>query len=221
MEGLVFLFVVGAASLAVLVKRRSSPATGGSHGGQVVHTILTGALPASEYTILRDLALHIEGGTTHIDHIVVSRFGIFVIVTEDLAGSIFGSEQDSHWIRALQHYRSEFPNPLRQNRAYIRALQKLLGLHAGKFHSLVVFTGKVEFRTDMPLNVMQRDRLVAFFQVRTTPMLTAEAAAQAVRTIEASCVEPGEAKRGFSLPGSLRGAQPACGAAHTRVSSAR
>jgi hypothetical protein len=193
MKGVSFLIVLGAVLAAVLAKRKSSPAPKGSRGEQVVHAILRSALPASEYTILRDVTLRADDGAMQIDHLVVSRFGIFVIETKDLAGCIIGAERDGHWIQSLQHLRTEFPNPLWQNRAHIRALQALLGLNASKFHSLVVFTGKAEFRNPMPLNVMQRDRLVAFFQVRTTPSLTPEMTEQAVRTLESSRLEQGAA----------------------------
>jgi hypothetical protein len=66
-------------------------------------------------------------------------------------------------------------------------------LPASRFHSLVVFTGKAEFRTAMPLNVMQPDRLAAFIQVNVTPSLTPEAVQQAVQTIERNRPEPGAA----------------------------
>jgi len=199
MEGVVFLIVLGAAFAAVLAKRRSSPAMKGSRGEQVVHGILRNALPASEYTILRDVTLPVEDGTVQIDHIVVSRFGIFVIETRSVAGWIFGGESDSQWIQALQHCRFEFPNPLRQNRAHVLALQKQLGLHVSRFHSLVVFAGKAEFRTSMPLNVMLLDRLAAYIQARATPMLAPEAVEQAVRTLEASRLVPGAAASAWQV----------------------
>lgn len=193
MESTLFLIVLGVVLAAVLLTWTALPAHKGSRGERAVHGLLRQSLHPSEYAILRDVVLPFEGATTQIDHVVVSRFGIFVIETRHLAGWIFGSERDSHWTQSLGHFRMEFQNPLRQNQAHVRALQTLLGLRATKFHSLVVFSGKSEFRTAMPLNVLQLDRLVPFIEVRRTPLLTAEEADRALDLIESSRLEPGAA----------------------------
>ena len=49
-------------------------------------------LPSYEYKIFNDILLATESGTTQIDHIVVSRFGIFVIETKNYRGWITGNE---------------------------------------------------------------------------------------------------------------------------------
>ena len=43
-----------------------------------------------EYIILNDIMLPTQYGTTQIDHIVVSPYGIFVIETKNYKGWIFG-----------------------------------------------------------------------------------------------------------------------------------
>ena len=52
-------------------------------------------LPSYEYKIFNDILLATESGTTQIDHIVVSRFGIFVIETKSYRGWITGNENGS------------------------------------------------------------------------------------------------------------------------------
>lgn len=193
MESTVFLIVLGLVLAAFLAVWEASPARKGARGERAVHGLLRQSLHPSEYAILRDVTLPYEGGTTQIDHVVVSRFGIFVIETNSLAGWIYGSEWDSHWTQSFGHFRVEFQNPLRQNQRHLRALQGLLGLRATKFHSLVVFTGKSEFKREMPLNVVQPDRLVPFIQVRRTLLLTAEEADRVLDVIESSRLEPGVA----------------------------
>lgn len=191
MESTVFLIVLGLVLAAFLLAWVASPARKGARGERAVHGLLRQSLHPSEYAILRDVTLPYEGGTTQIDHVVVSRFGIFVIETKNLSGWIYGSEWDSHWTQSFGHFRVEFQNPLRQNHAHLRALQALLGLRATKFHSLVVFTGKSEFKREMPLNVVRPDRLVPFIEVRRTLLLTAEEADRTLDLIESSRLEPG------------------------------
>jgi len=43
-------------------------------------------------------------GTTQIDHIVVSRYGIFVIETKNYRGWIFGSEKQRDWTTKTSVY---------------------------------------------------------------------------------------------------------------------
>lgn len=193
MESTVFLIVLGLVLAAFLAVWVASPARKGARGERAVHGLLRQSLHPSEYAILRDVTLPYEGGTTQIDHVVVSRFGIFVIETKNLSGWIYGSEWHSHWTQSFGHFRVEFQNPLRQNQRHLRALQGLLGLRATKFHSLVVFTGKSEFKREMPLNVVQPDRLVPFIQVRRTLLLTAEEVDRVLDVIESSRLEPGVA----------------------------
>ncbi|MGD8356750.1 MAG: nuclease-related domain-containing protein [Lysobacterales bacterium] len=191
MESTHFLIVLGVLLAAVLWKWMASSAKRGSRGERAVHGILRQSLPSTEYAILRGVTLPTGDGVTQIDHVVVSRFGIFVIATRDMPGWIFGSQLAGHWVQSHHHFRTEFPNPLRQNQAHIRALQGLLGFQATRFYSLVVFTGACEFKMPMPVNVMKPNRLVPFIEVRNTPLLTQGEADRALETIESSRLQPG------------------------------
>ena len=43
------------------------------------------------YTLFKNVTLPTEDGTTQIDHVIVSRYGVFVIETKNMKGWIFGS----------------------------------------------------------------------------------------------------------------------------------
>jgi len=191
MEGsLVFLILV-VVILATVSKWLSSAAWKGLLGEQAVHRKLVKSLVAPDYRILRDVTLMTGRGTTQIDHIVVSRFGIFVIETKNMSGWIFGSENDAHWTQSFRRSKVRFQNPLRQNYAHTRALQELLGLDASKLHSVVVFTGKAEFKKRKPLNVMHLNRLAPYIESRATPLLGANEVQRAVATIESNRLAAG------------------------------
>lgn len=51
-------------------------------------------LPEAEYTVFNDILIPnaSDTGTTQIDHVVVSPYGIFVIETKNYQGWIYGSE---------------------------------------------------------------------------------------------------------------------------------
>jgi hypothetical protein len=116
---LLWLALVGC--FAVLVVP-ALPRLKGRIGEWLVHQRLQHALPASYYTLFRDLALrHATGAgvdTAQIDHVVVSPYGIFVIETRHYSGWIFGAEREPEWTRVHFRSRRKFPNPLRQNHAH-------------------------------------------------------------------------------------------------------
>lgn len=53
---------------------------------RLVHNALTSILDEQEYRVLKDLILPVAGGTGQIDHLVLSRFGVFVIETKNMSG---------------------------------------------------------------------------------------------------------------------------------------
>src|SRR5512147_1006634 len=62
------------------------------------------------YHLLNHVTLRLDDGTTQIDHILVSRFGVFVIETKDYKGWIFGNEKDPYWTQVLFHSKFKFQN---------------------------------------------------------------------------------------------------------------
>jgi hypothetical protein len=189
---LLWLALVGC--FAVLVVP-ALPRLKGRIGEWLVHQRLKHALPASHYTLFRDLALRhaTDAGvdTAQIDHVVVSPYGVFVIETRHYSGWIFGAEREPEWTRVHFRSRRKFPNPLRENHAHIRALQELLGLDDGVFHSLVVFSGSAEIRTPMPPNVTRLGGMLPYIQVRTAELLGFEEAARAAGVLTAKRLAPG------------------------------
>ena len=85
-------------------------------------------LDQQHYKVMNDLLLPSLGntGTTQIDQVVVSNFGIFCIETKNFEGWIFGSAHQHHWTQVIYRFRKKFYNPLRQNYAHIKAVEEVL-----------------------------------------------------------------------------------------------
>lgn len=107
------------------------------------------------YREVNNVTLATSNGTTQIDHIIVSRYGIFVIETKNMEGWIFGSESQPKWTQSFANKRFQFQNPLHQNYRHIKALEEFLGLPSTVFHSVVCFVGETcKFKTELPANVL-------------------------------------------------------------------
>ncbi len=112
------------------------------------------SLDTKVYRRFHDLFIPTKVGTTQIDHLLVSPFGLFVIETKNYKGWIFGSENQPNWTQSLFGKNYSFQNPLRQNYKHILALAEYLHLDSEDLHSVIFFVGDCKFKTPMPKNVI-------------------------------------------------------------------
>lgn len=126
------------------------------------------------YILLNDCTLPDEKtGTTQIDHILLSPYGIFVIETKNYQGWIFGGERQKSWTQKLYKKSFKFQNPLHQNYKHIKVLELILAdvIEPHYIHSLVVFTPQSTFKTAMPPNVVQGKAWIDYVQQFQEPVL--------------------------------------------------
>lgn len=145
------------AALWIIIQILRSPAVKGWIGESNVNRGLR-RLDPGRYRLFHDLYFpRPDGrGSTQIDHIVVSPFGVFVIETKNYQGWIFGGEKQRQWTQQIYRRKERFQNPLHQNLLHVRALMDFLQLPESVFHSVVFFIGNAEFKTPMPGNVLSR-----------------------------------------------------------------
>lgn len=145
----------------------------GLFGELLVRLLAKFQLDPNEYRAIHNITLKTPDGTTQIDHVFVSRFGIFVVETKNYSGWIFGGENQATWTQKIFKTTNKFQNPLRQNFKHIKALESLTGLPLETFHSVIVFLGGSEFKTEMPRNVTYAGNYVAYIKSKTKIMLSA------------------------------------------------
>lgn len=115
------VFVIG------LLLKIYYPYIRGYMGEKAVSRLLN-ELDKKQYTVLHDILLPSDGSThyTQIDHIIVSDFGIICLETKNYSGWIFGDAKQKEWTQVIYKHKERFYNPLRQNYAHIKALEKVL-----------------------------------------------------------------------------------------------
>lgn len=138
-----------------------SPWLKGTLGEIRVNSSLRSLLDEHEYRLFKDLTLPTHGGTTQIDHVIVSRFGVFVIETKNMKGWIYGGADQALWTQVIYRRKFQFQNPIRQNYKHVKAVQELLGIKAHQLHSVVVFVGSGVPKTAMPIGVVWGARSLA------------------------------------------------------------
>jgi len=147
-------------------------------------------LNKSDYHLIKNVTIPTEDGTTQIDHIIVSRFGVFVVETKNMKGWIFGSENQKQWTQQIYKSKHRFQNPLHQNYKHTKTLETALGLSPDKLISVVVFVGDSTFKTKMPANVTYGGGYIRYIKSHTKPLLTETEVQRVIQQIADGRLKP-------------------------------
>jgi hypothetical protein len=148
-------------------------------------------LDKTKYHAIHNVTLPTPDGTTQIDHIFVSPYGVFVVETKNYAGWIFGSEHQSQWTQKLFRKSYKFQNPLRQNYKHMKALESLTGLTAEQLFSVIVFVGGSTFKTAMPENVTFSGQYIRYIKSKTSEILSEQEMQRVIQCIREGRLTPG------------------------------
>jgi hypothetical protein len=188
-----FLYLGLALAFMVLAGLLRSPRFKGWRGERAVRRAIRQKLDPMVYVGLHDITLPTQDGSTQIDHLIFSPYGLFVLETKNYQGWIFGSERQARWTQQIYKKRSQFQNPLRQNYKHIKTLQELLGLAPEQVHSVIAFVGACEFKTEMPPQVTRGDGFVAYIQGFTQTVWGPEEMQALLDRLEEVRLQPGRA----------------------------
>lgn len=165
----VLWYLVPLAILAALLK---SPGFKGILGEGIVNLSARLFLRHPEYRLFHDVLLPTADGSTQIDHLIVSEYGVFVVETKNMKGWIFGRSEQREWTQQIFKQKYRFQNPLRQNYKHVQAVTAHLNLREDEVHSLVVFVGDSQFKTPMPANVTYGAGYIRFIRSKRRLVLS-------------------------------------------------
>lgn len=107
------------------------------------------------YNRFHDIIIPSKNGTTQIDHLLLSRYGLFIVETKNMKGWIFGTERQAKWTQVVYREKYKFQNPLRQTFRQKKVLSEYLGIDEADIHPVIYFVGDCRFKTEMPSNVLR------------------------------------------------------------------
>lgn len=172
MQASTFVLVVVAFAIGLLLGRYRAKRYQNSGEALVSKAVRVNFTPP-DYHLLNHVTLRVNDSTTQVDHILVSRFGVFVIETKDYKGWIFANPKQASWTQVLFNSKFRFQNPIHQNFRHVRAVQDLLDfLPPEAVRSIVVFTGDAEFKTDVPPGVFDLSGFVDHIRENTTEVMS-------------------------------------------------
>ena len=121
--------------------------------GETAVAVILAGLDKDEYKVINDTLLKTEYGSSQIDHIIVSIYGIFVIETKNYKGWIYGNEYSDQWTKNMYGKKYMFRNPIKQNYGHVKALETILDLKEDDFIPIVVFSvdSELKVKTKKPV----------------------------------------------------------------------
>jgi predicted RNA-binding Zn-ribbon protein involved in translation (DUF1610 family) len=153
-------------------------------GEFLVNTATNLMLDKNKYHLIKNVTFPTEDGTTQIDHIIVSEYGIFIIETKNMKGWIFGNERQKYWTQKIYKHTNKFQNPLHQNYKHVKTIQNALNIESNKIFSVIVFTGDSTFKTVMPENVKHGIGYIDYIKSKTLKIISKEEVTKIISLIE-------------------------------------
>jgi hypothetical protein len=155
-------------------------------------------LPEENYKVLNDIILRGDKGTSQVDHLVISPYGIFVIETKNYNGWIHGSEDSEYWTQTFYKYKTRFRNPIKQNWSHIYTLKENLPEYKGlPYYPVIVFVGKGKLKNlDVTTDVIYIDALFeTIMRHRGPPKVSDNEIDKIFATLRGASIKDKQAKR--------------------------
>lgn len=110
-------------------------------------------LDKNEYKILNNIMVEVNDITHQIHHVIISKYGVFVIETKQYNGYITGSEYDKNWCLQAGNKKIYINNPMHQNYGHVIALSKELNLPQDNFIPIICIpsTAKINIKSKIPV----------------------------------------------------------------------
>jgi restriction system protein len=174
----------------LIIEIVKSPSVKGIIGESHINKVIARSLNSENYRLLKNVTFPTDNGSTQIDHLLVSKYGVFVIETKNMQGWIFGGAKQATWTQKIYRHTSKFQNPLHQNYKHTQTVQATLGLTSEQVFSLVVFLGHCDFKTTMPENVVYPKGMIRYIQSKLEPLISDSEMERICSTIESQRLAP-------------------------------
>jgi restriction system protein len=152
------------------------------------------SLNTNIYRRFHNIIIPSKSGTSQIDHLLVSPYGLFIVETKNKQGWIYGSENQAKWTQTFYQKKYTFQNPLRQTFRQKKVLSEFLKMDESLIHTVVYFVGDCTFKTPLPANVLTSNlgRYIKSFQ---DPILTQNEIDRVLKILEQHISESSLTKR--------------------------
>lgn len=144
----------------------------GDYGEKRVSSFLED-LDCEDYRVYNDLLIRNGKYTTQVDHIVISRYGVFVLETKNVHGKVYGSGNAEFWKQYLpdtgyKRYgftqEHQLRNPIWQNDGHIKTLRRLVFNYNVPIYGIIVFPSDTDINVTAEQPVLNMHNVVPYIE---------------------------------------------------------
>ena len=139
-------------------------------GESFVYFVFRVGLNKKKYFIFNNVVLLDGEKSVQIDHIIVSKFGIFVIETKNYSGKIYGNEYSTNFTQYLGKQKNSFYSPIKQNSSHINSLRRVVGDFP--YTSVIVFLAHSTLRVSSDTFVGTPSKALSLIKKSKTTVLS-------------------------------------------------
>lgn len=93
--------------------------------------------------VVRNIYLPSNNGTTEIDMVGISKFGLFIIENKNYNAKVFGGRSVKYWTVDYMYDKHKLYNPYLQNLLHIRILEECFNINEDiPLYNIVIFSDK-------------------------------------------------------------------------------
>lgn len=146
----IMILIIGFSVLGILVFILiwNLPVNKGKRGEKRVGKILEQLAEKYNGYVINDIIIpNGNGGTSQIDHILLSRFGIVVVETKNYSGRLYGNASQQYWTQVLAYgnTKNKLYNPLLQNKTHIYNLKQIVGNKIDFYSCIVILRANLDY----------------------------------------------------------------------------
>lgn len=154
----------------------------GDYGEKRVSSFLE-ELDCNDYRVYNDLLVRNGDYTTQVDHIVISRYGVFVLETKNVHGKVYGGGNAEFWKQYLpdtgyKRYgftqEHQLRNPIWQNEGHIKTLRRLVFDNDVPVYGIVVFPSDTDINVTADQPVLNMYNVVPYIKQYRDDVLTSD-----------------------------------------------
>lgn len=139
----------------------------------------------NRYHLLNDITLKFGDGKREINHILISRYGVFVIESNNYNGIIYAHINAEYWTQEKLKIKNKFKNPITKNNMNVIASKNTIAtLPKNIFYNNIVFTGNCTFKLEKPVDIYTLDEFINFIKSKKNEVLTENEMLKVIGKIE-------------------------------------
>lgn len=147
---------------------------------------------SDDFLIYNDVIITVAGEKeAQIDHVLVSKFGVWCVETKSHIGKIYGKENDKNWTQVKhsergRRYSNSIYNPIKQNATHCRRLGQYLNEQLGlkvPIFSVIVFTSADKLQVTATTPVVTQHKLAETIRAECGPPVVTEDTIDKIRGV--------------------------------------